>query len=109
MSGMAGARSEQAGPGEAGGLRARLVERLLGLVERSVGRGERLPEAEWEALRGLASGHARSLELVARLEAIVADCVREIDARLASGEDVGSLRADIVAFVREKVAPAPLP
>ena len=90
-----------------GARRQLLIDRLLGLVDRGMGGGEVVPDAEWEALCALAAGQPRSLELVARLRAIVAECSREIEARRAKGEEVDSLRRDIVEYVRGAVlAPA---
>ncbi len=87
--------------------RGELTERLLGIVERTVGQGEALPEGEWEALRTLAAGHPRSLELVEKLQQVVTDCTREIDERKLSGGDLQQLRQAIVRFVRETVCPDP--
>lgn len=92
------------GPDGAGARRQLLMDRLLGLVDRSVGRGEAVPDAQWEALGASAAGNPRSLELVARLRGVVAECNREIEARRASGADVAPLREAIVEYVRSTVA-----
>jgi len=92
------------GPAGTSGLRRAFVERLLALVDRSVGGGEAVPDAEWEALRASAVGTPRSLELVARLRAVVAECNRAIEERRAKGEEVDSLRQDIIEYVRGAVS-----
>jgi hypothetical protein len=90
-------------PAGTGGLRQTFIDRLLALVDRGVGGGEAVPDAEWEALRASAVGTPRSLELVGRLRAVVAECNREIEARRAKGEEVDSLRQEIVEYVRGAV------
>jgi len=92
--------------GEASDERQRLVERLLGLVERGIGQGIDVPEDEWQALRAMAAGQPRSLELVERLRQVVADCAREIETRRQAGDDVGPMRQAIVEHVRKTVATA---
>jgi hypothetical protein len=95
-------------PAEPTALRARLTERILGLVERAIGRGEALPPSEWQSLRALASGNPQGLELITRLEAVVRECEQEIEARRrggASNGDLAELRAGIVEYVRQTVAP----
>ena len=92
--------------GEASDERQRLVERLLGLVERGIGQGIEVPEDEWQALRAMAAGQPRSLELVERLRQVVADCAREIETRRQAGDDVGPMRRAIVEHVRKTVATA---
>jgi hypothetical protein len=97
--------------GEASVERQRLIERLLGLVERGIGQGIEVPEGEWQALRAMAAGQPRSLELVERLRQVVADCAREIEARRQAGDDVAPMRQAIVEHVRTTVAaasPAPV-
>jgi hypothetical protein len=84
--------------------RQQLMDRLLALVDRSVGGGEAVPDAEWDALRVASAGHARSLELVGRLHGVVADCNREIEERRAAGADVAPLREAILEYVRSTVA-----
>jgi hypothetical protein len=88
------------GPGER---RRLLTDRLLALVDRSLREGQAVTDADWDALRATAAGHSRSLELVERLRAVVADCNREIEARRAAGADVASLREAIVDCVRTTV------
>jgi hypothetical protein len=80
------------------------MERLLGLVERSLGAGEAVPDAEWEALRSTAAGHARSLELVERLRTVVAECDREIAAGHLGEPDAAALRTAILDYVRRTVS-----
>ena len=87
-----------------GARRRQLMDRLLALVDRSLGGGEAVSDAEWDALRASAAGHARSLELVGRLHGVVAECNREIEARRAAGTDVAPLREAIVEYVRSTVA-----
>jgi len=93
--------------GEASDERQRLIERLLGLVERGIGQGIEVPEEEWQVLRAMAAGQPRSLELVERLRQVVADCAREIETRRQAGDDVGPMRQAIVEHVRKTVAAAP--
>ena len=93
--------------GDASVQRQQLVERLLGLVERGIGQGIEVPEGEWQALRAMAAGQPRSLELVERLRQVVADCAREIETRRQAGDDVSPMRQAIVEHVRKAVAAAP--
>jgi hypothetical protein len=99
-------------PAEPTALRARLTERILGLVERAIGRGEALPPSEWHSLRALASGNRQGLELVSRLESVVRECEQEIESRRrggASNGELSELRAGIVEYVRQTVAPGASP
>lgn len=90
--------------------RQRLIERLLGLVERGIGEGAEVSEDDWQALWAMAQGQPHSLELVERLRQVVADCAREIEKRRLAGDDVAPMRRAIVEHVRTNVAgasPAP--
>ena len=95
------------GKGEPSPERKRLIERLLGLVERGIGQGAEVEEGEWEALRAMAAAQPRSLELVERLRQVVLDCAREIEKRRLAGDDVAPMRAAIVEHVRSSVAAGP--
>jgi hypothetical protein len=98
--------AEQANPGARQGQRQQLLERLLTLVERSLNDTTQVPDAEWQALRTMAEGQPRSLELIARLQKIVADCTAEIEKRRVAGDDVGPLRSAIVEHIRATVVGA---
>jgi hypothetical protein len=84
--------------------RVQVVSRLLDIVDRQIGRGERPASEVWSDLREMAAGYAGGLEAVAALESVVRKCEEQVSARIEAGEpDPARLRAGVVRFIHALV------
>lgn len=85
-------------------LRVTVATRVLAIVDREIGRGEKSDDAEWTRLLALVSESDAATRLVRDLRGVIEKCRNEIAERAEKGTaDEAELRKTLLGYIRAAV------